>query len=153
MWETTIASLEVDDQVINLTTAQTWTTEYEIQFGHRPDLEIHTSFNGETLDTMDVNAIQVRYSLVGEGMASVNASIIKTDLRGAPVECGFTDDSTATATEWTPLAADIDAATLKRVGQRISLEQGRSGGQEIAVQATFCGRAQTRVTDLLLEVG
>jgi hypothetical protein len=144
--KSSVSSAVVATKTITLADASTWPMHSTVEVGTRQDLRIVTSFIGETEDNMDIETVQCRYSLHGDGYtAFAKVDVQKTDLRDG----GTTVDRTEEPSRWHSLGVgESDPFSMRR-----GFAEGRGTAPEVAVDITFTGGAQVRVTDLLLEVG
>lgn len=110
---------------------------------------VSTYIGGETMDNLNVQAVQMRYTLVGTGSSEAKVYLQKTE---------YEDDGslTTTNTDW----EDIGTSTLTvgsddtwRLGQRRRFLGIGIDGEEVAVKLQIRGSAQVRIADLSLEVG
>lgn len=159
--ETTIASITTTTEstlsTIELSAAQSWTEGQTVRIGGRQRATITTTYVGsETMDTMQVQGVQMRYALSGVGHANARVKAFKSE-QGV----GEGDEArsvTFTSTDqWEALgflkAGSTVPAEIERLGRRITFKRGQISGQEIAVQIELTGEAQVRIQDISLEVG
>lgn len=141
-WATTIASADPDTDIVILAEAQSWAKGQAIRIGTRPAMEVETTFVGsETAQNLDTDAVQVRYTLHGDGKANVDCYVLKSDL------------------ETTTAAKQVDirhrslgeAAAGERHGRRRQLH-GKAAAPEMAVKLVIAGEPQVRIVDIALEI-
>jgi len=142
---------------IELTAAQTWGKSTALRIGARQTMKIVSTFVGSnSLDNMDVEKIQMRYSTEGSGFANARVKAFSSErgqLDGEEAkETTFTKKGA-----WEPIGAKKAGTTIPAdilaLGRRVNFAQGRISGSEIAVQVEISGEAQIRIQDLSLEVG
>ena len=145
-WETTIVSADPATNTIVLAEAQTWPAFQGIRIGVRPAMVIETTFAGGQTQNIESKAIQVRYTLHGNGVqlgsASVKAVALKSDLltEDEPQEVQFFP-------EW----VNLGATQHGRHGRRRQIE-GDVTAPEIAIRLTVTSDPQVRIADIMLEV-
>jgi hypothetical protein len=159
---TSIASVTSSTQgsgeaVIELAASQVWAKGTAIRIGARQAMKITSTFVGAaTMDTMDVEKIQMRYSTEGAGFANARVKAFCN-------EFGVLDGEQAKAVTytksgiWEPLGAPkadtLIPDEITTLGRRINFASGRLSAPEIAVQVEITGESQVRIQDLSLEVG
>lgn len=145
------------EAVVELAAAQTWTKSTNIRIGARQTMKITSTFIGsETMDTMDVEKVQMRYATEGSGFANARVKAFSN-------EYGTLDGEQAKVQEFTksglwealgaPKANTSIPAEITALGRRITFANGRISAPEIAVQVEVSGESQVRIQDLSLEVG
>jgi len=149
-----ILVLDFATQTIALDATVTYTTDSIFEFGQRQDIEIESTFAGDGLDNIEIDAVQARYTLHSqseEARAFAKCTVRKSDLDTDQATLSFTEnpiDQDNTAESWRL----IGTATEPPTGARRQLAEGRVSGPEIAVKLVVSGAAQIRVTDILLEL-
>lgn len=160
--DTTISSVVTADNAgsestITLASAQSWRDGQTIRIGGRQRSKIVTSFIGaETLDTMQVQRVQMRYATRGAGSANTRIKGFKSEVGTGDGEearvIPFTQDG-----KWESLGRAKAGTTIPpeitSLGRRKAFSCGEASGQEIALQVEITGESQVRIQDLSLEVG
>jgi hypothetical protein len=142
--KTTVAAATAPN-TITLTAASSWGFGATLEIGHRSDLRVVTTFAGDSADNLEVESVQARYALAGEGLrAWAQVQVNKSDLRDASQTTDYSQEPSV----WKKLGIAED--TL--YGARRTLAEGRTVAPEIAVDVTFTGGAQVRLTDLAVDV-
>ncbi len=156
--ETTIAStgtVTSTSIALTLTAALTWTAGDTFRIGARQRMTlIGTYLGGETMDTVSVQGLQVRYTLFGTGRANAKATYLATDINQITNSAAKTE--IGSGGEWKLLGTSSAASQTDpagRVGRRIKLSEGGVDAPEVTVKVEVSGAAQTRISDLALEVG
>lgn len=159
--ETTISSVTSSAQsgssTVELSAAQTWTKGQTIRIGGRQRATITSTYVGaETMDTMQVQRVQMRYALQGEGHANARVKMFRSEQGTGTGSEAFSVTFTG-KDQWDALGkqkADTSVPSeISRLGRRISFSQGQISGNELAVQVELTGQAQVRIQDIILEVG
>lgn len=174
--ETTIASVVKIDQSspvgsgyssITLSAAATWggaSEGYRVRIGGRQRGKIISSYIGaETMDTINVQRVQMRYTLAGIGSANARVKLFKVEDGSGEGEESRVVTMTKTGV-WESLGWPKDGSsvpsellnsigTQEVIGRRKSFSNGQASAPEIAVQIEFTGDAQVRIQDIALEVG
>lgn len=150
------ASLET---TIELTAPMTWGKAGDgqrIRIGARPRARITTTFIGsETMDTINAQSVQLRYSLHGAGTANARVKVFKTDegYDGTDARSvSFTQDEIFEQLGWPEPNSSIPSE-IEVTGRRKSFNKGQADSPEIAVSIELTGEAQVRIQDISLEVG
>tara|TARA_R110002126_G_scaffold291760_1_gene457029 strand:- start:16968 stop:20699 length:3732 start_codon:yes stop_codon:yes gene_type:complete len=153
----TSSNQTLSSAVIELAAAQTWVKGTTLRIGVRQTMKIVSTFIGqETMDTMDVEKIQMRYSTEGAGFANARVKAFCNEFGSLDGEQAKSIDFTTNGL-WEPLGAPKAntsiPAEITALGRRINFGRGRISAPEIAVQVEISGETQVRIQDLSLEVG
>ena len=155
-WSSTIASIDQDNDTINLTSAQSWVDGQTIRVGARPEMVIETAYAGGNTSTIECKTIQMRYTLEGNGVTAGRANA-KVEALG----CDLNTDGDPKAILFRPASVDlgVTSTTPPTATQQIGGRYGRRrqiGGDitapEIAVRLTVSSEPQVRIADIMLEV-
>jgi len=142
-----IVSATVSTLQVNLDTAWEWEKGDIVLIGVREPMVLQTTYHGEALKTIDLDAIQMRHAIVAPDSASPSYAAVKVRRTAKeviePREPEYTKDYELLGR---PLTTD-------RTGYRRSFGNARAQGPEISVEVEVLGAAQVRVTDLLAEMG
>ena len=158
---TTVASVTTSSNTGNstvvLTAAQTWTSGQTVRIGSRARTTITTTYVGaETMDTLQVQRVQMRYGLEGAGHSNAKVRMFKSETGvGSGEEAlsvNFTRADTFEAIGQAKAGTSIPAE-IDKLGRRRSFSQGQISGPEVALQVELTGSAQVRIQDISLEVG
>ena len=158
---TTIASITTTSQsaasVVELTAAQTWASGQTVRLGARARTTITTTYVGaETMDTLQVQRVQMRYGIEGTGHANAKVRMFKSETGVGTGEEALSIDFTEPGTHEAIGAAKPNTSVpseIAKVGRRRNFSQGQISGAEVAVQVELTGQAQVRIQDISLEVG
>lgn len=156
--DTTIASVTstgATGGTIVLTASQSWKTGYLVRIGGRQRATILSNYIGaETMDTMSIDGLQVRYTLNGNlGTAGARIRLLKSDWDAGRGEdsrtINLTDGDKFEELGWVSNTSNAIAS----LGRRRSFQKGRADCQEVAVQIELTGEQQVRIQDIALELG
>ncbi len=158
---TTIASITTTSQsaasVVELTAAQTWASGQTVRLGARARTTITTTYVGaETMDTLQVQRVQMRYGIEGTGHANAKVRMFKSETGVGTGEEALSIDFTEPGTHEAIGAAKPNTSVpseIAKVGRRRNFSRGQISGAEVAVQVELTGQAQVRIQDISLEVG
>ena len=125
-----------------------------LRIGVREPMEIVTTYMGaETMDNLNVNSLQMRYTLLGGdtgGDGHAKFSLLGSD---------FDDHRAVSMGPWEQLGmldgvpTSGDQGDLARFGARKTFRRGGIDRPECAIKMEFTGKSQIRIADFGVEVG
>jgi len=162
--QTTIASVTTVSGIaatstIELTAGTTWKSTWTVRIGSKPPITLVTSYmDGGEMHAMNIEAVQMRYSLFGAGTANIDIKARKFDISrdddAEEIENREIQITNQDGGGWPNLGRGVEfpSTTFGQLGQRRSWRAGISGS-EIALEIQITGAAQVRIQDIALEVG
>jgi hypothetical protein len=160
--ETTIASVTTTGaspsvSTVELTASQTWTDNQLVRIGGRQRATITSTYiGGEIVDTLQVQRIQMRYALEGQGHSNARVKMFRPELGTGTGEearsVTFTGEGQWDALGFQKANTSVPAE-IGHLGRRINFSRGQIAGPELAAQIELTGQAQVRIQDISLEIG